>query len=110
MRIAAYCAGYEPEAGGGYTFETEVLEALLRVAGAKPGPDFVLLCPEANAEALSAHVAGSGVGVRPVRTGFAERLLQPFLRDSAFVRAHWRKPSAIDSSLERLPCVPPVME
>ncbi len=96
MRIAAYCAGYEPEAGGGYTFETEVLEALLKVARNKPGLDFVLLCPEANAQALAARVAGSGVSVRAVRTGVTERLLQPFLRESAMVRAHWRRPSAID--------------
>ena len=96
MRIAAYCAGYEPEAGGGYTFESEVLEALLQVAGTKPGMDFVLLCPEANAKALGTHVAGSGLAVRAVTAGFADRLLQPFLRESAFVRAHWRRPSAID--------------
>ncbi len=96
MRIAAYCAGYEPTAGGGYTFETEVLEALLKVGGGKSGIEFVLLCPEANAQALSTHVAGSGPRVQPVRTGFAERRLQPFLRESAIVRAHWRRPSAID--------------
>jgi len=96
MRVAAYCAGYEPEAGGGYTFETEVLEALLKVAGGKPGIEFVLLCPEANAQALGTRVTGSGLTVQPVRTGFAERRLQPFLRESAFVRAHWRRPGAID--------------
>jgi glycosyltransferase involved in cell wall biosynthesis len=96
MRIAAYCAGYEPEAGGGYTFESEVLEALLLVAGGKSGMDFVLLCPEANAKALGAHVAGSALAVRAVPASFADRFLQPFLRESAFVRAHWRRPSAID--------------
>ena len=64
MRIAAYCAGYEPTAGGGYTFESEVLEALLQIAGKKPGVDFVLLCPEANAKALGEHwIAGAGLDV-----------------------------------------------
>ena len=39
-------------------------------AGGKPGIEFVLLCPEANAQALSTHVAGSGLTVQPVRTGY----------------------------------------
>jgi Glycosyl transferases group 1/Glycosyltransferase Family 4 len=93
MHVAAVVAGFDPQSGGGHTFEQEILEAL-RQAAASSAHRFTVLCPEASSAALAAELSGSlpVVGV-PRRTG---RLTAMAFREIASVRAHWRRQSDID--------------
>ena len=93
MHVAAVVAGFDPQSGGGHTFEQEILEAL-RQAAASSAHRFTVLCPEASSAALAAELSGSlpVVGV-PRRTG---RLTAMAFREIESVRAHWRRQSDID--------------
>ena len=94
MHVAAIVAGFDPQSGGGHTFEREILGAL-RPAAASSAHRFTVLCPEASAAALTKELSGSAlrvVGV-PRRTG---RLAAMALREIESVRAHWRRQSDID--------------
>lgn len=94
MHIAAVLAGFDPESGGGHTFEREILAALKRAAPSSPHT-FTLLCPPGAYDALVKDVAGTGLKVAsvPKRTG---RLAAMLLREFESVRAHWRRASDID--------------
>jgi glycosyltransferase involved in cell wall biosynthesis len=93
MHVAAVVAGFDPQSGGGHTFEQEILEAL-RQAAASSAHRFTVLCPEASSAALAAELSGSlpVVGV-PRRTG---RLTAMAFREIESIRAHWRRQSDID--------------
>jgi glycosyltransferase involved in cell wall biosynthesis len=99
MRIAAYVAGYEPEAGGGYTFESDVLEALIDVAAKQPSPGVCLICPARQAAVLSGRLRGTGIDVFAVKQGTLQRRLNTVLSESGFLRAHWRRRSALDRAV-----------
>jgi glycosyltransferase involved in cell wall biosynthesis len=99
MRIAAYISGYQPEAGGGYTFETDILDALLDIA-AQSTLDLVLLCPAPHAGALAQRLTGTGIAVHPVRFGLRDRLVELLLREFAFVRAHGKFRSPVDRAAD----------
>jgi glycosyltransferase involved in cell wall biosynthesis len=94
MHVAAIVAGFDPQSGGGHTFEREILEALQRAA-ASSAHRFTVLCPEASAAALAKELSGSALGVVavPRHTG---RLAAMALREIESVRAHWRRQSDID--------------
>jgi glycosyltransferase involved in cell wall biosynthesis len=94
MHVAAVVAGFDPQSGGGHTFEREILEALLDAA-ASSAHRFTVLCPKASAAALSKELSGTALRVVavPRRTG---RLAAMALREMESVRAHWRRPSDID--------------
>jgi glycosyltransferase involved in cell wall biosynthesis len=94
MHVAAVVAGFDPHAGGGYTFEREILSALQTAAGAS-AHQFTVLCPETSAAALAKELSGSALRVAavPRRTG---RLATMALREIESVRAHWRRPSDLD--------------
>jgi len=94
MHIAAVVAGFDPQSGGGHTFEREILEALHQAA-ALSAHRFTVLCPEASAAALTRELSGSGLRVVavPRRTG---RLAAMAFREVESVRAHWRRKSDID--------------
>lgn len=96
MRIGAYVSGYRPEAGGGYTFETDILDALIAVVAQSLPLEFVLLCPVGQAEALASRVTDTGVTVHPIRSTLPDRLVEMLFRESAFVRAHIRWESPLD--------------
>lgn len=94
MHIAAVVAGFDPQSGGGFTFEREILEALRQAAGSS-SHRFTILCPESSVAALERELSGSPLGVAavPRRTG---RLAAMAFREIETVRAHWRRPSDID--------------
>jgi glycosyltransferase involved in cell wall biosynthesis len=94
MHVAAVVAGFDPQSGGGYTFEREILEALQQAA-ASSTHQFTVLCPESSAAALASELSSSAlrvVGV-PRRTG---RLAAMAFREIESVRAHWRRRSDLD--------------
>jgi glycosyltransferase involved in cell wall biosynthesis len=94
MHVAAVVAGFDPQSGGGHTFEREILEALHQAA-ASSAHRFTVLCPEASAAALTRELSGSALRVAavPRRTG---RLAAMAFREVESVRAHWRRKSDID--------------
>src|SRR3954454_18040087 len=94
MHVAAVVAGFDPQSGGGHTFESEILEALADAA-ASSAHRFTVLCPELSAAALSKELSATALRVVavPRRTG---RLAAMALREMESVRAHWRRPSDID--------------
>jgi glycosyltransferase involved in cell wall biosynthesis len=94
MHVAAVVAGFDPQSGGGHTFEREILGALHHAA-ASSAHRFTVLCPEASAAALTKELAGSDLPVVavPRRTG---RLAAMVLREIESVRAHWGRQSDID--------------
>lgn len=94
MHVAAVVAGFDPQSGGGHTFEREILDALRQAAPAS-AHRFSVLCPEPSAAALAQELSGAGLQVRPVprRTG---RLARMAFREIESVRAHWRRASDID--------------
>ena len=94
MHVAAVVAGFDPQSGGGHTFEREILAAL-RHAAASSAHRFTVLCPEPSAATLERELSGSPLHVAavPRRTG---RLAAAALREIEFLRAHWRRPSDID--------------
>jgi glycosyltransferase involved in cell wall biosynthesis len=94
MHVAAVVAGFDPQSGGGHTFEREILGALHQAA-AFSVHRFTVLCPEAAAAALTQELSGSALRVAavPRHTG---RLAAMALREIESVRAHWRRQSDID--------------
>lgn len=100
MHVAAVVAGFDPQSGGGYTFEREILGAL-KAAAASSSHRFTVLCSPAAKPALSDTFAGTGIGVEAVpRT--SGRIGRMLFRELEVVRAHWRKPSGIDRIASRL--------
>lgn len=95
MRVGAFVAGYTPESGGGHTFETDILEGLL-ASTRETSHRFCLLTASAAVKPLRRRLAGSGMEVFPVSSGVLDNWLTPLLRDSSFLRAHWRRPSPLD--------------
>ena len=100
MHVAAVVAGFDPQSGGGYTFEREILESLHQAA-ASSSHRFTVLCPEPSVAALERELSGSAMRVAavPRRTG---RLISMAFREIESVRAHWRRPSDIDRVASRL--------
>lgn len=94
MHIAAVVAGFDPQSGGGHTFESEVLGAL-RLAAASSPHRFTVLCPAPSAPALERELSGSPLRVAavPRQTG---RLAAAAFREIEAIRAHWHRPSDID--------------
>lgn len=94
MHVAAIVAGFDPQSGGGYTFEQEILEALKKAAGSS-AHRFTVLCPAGSEAALSKAMLGSALKVAaiPNRSG---RIASMAFREIESVRAHWRRPSDID--------------
>ncbi len=94
MHVGAVVAGFDPQSGGGYTFEREILAAL-STRTLSSSHRFTILCPPSSEQALRAATAGTGLDVTPVARG-GNRVGAMLLREIEAVRAHWRHPSAID--------------
>jgi glycosyltransferase involved in cell wall biosynthesis len=94
MHVGVVITGFEPESGGGFTFENEILTALAALAKSAKHR-FTLLCPPAALSHLENFLAGSGIAVAaaPRATG---RLLAAALRELETFRIHWRRPSDLD--------------
>lgn len=98
MRVGVYIAGYEPEAGGGYTFERDILEALLD-HHQESNHSFVILCPSRSSATVQCDVRSAGLTVVQVSesTGLM-RVISAAGREVSFLRAHWRRSSRLDRS------------
>lgn len=94
MHVAAVVSGFDPQSGGGFTFEQEILTALCGAASAS-SHRFTVLCPEPVAAALARELPRGTLPVAgvPRHTG---RLTAMAFREIESVRAHWRRPSDID--------------
>ncbi len=100
MHVAAVVAGFEPQSGGGHTFESEILGAL-KAAAASSSHRFTVLCSPDAKPALSDMLKGSGIGVESVPCA-SGRLSKMLFRELEVVRAHWRRPSDIDKVASRM--------
>src|SRR5262245_18556838 len=95
MRVGIYIGSERPEAGGGYTFEHDVLEGVVG-AGASTPHRFSVLCAPPAVSPLREGLAGTGIDVHPVAYGLVDRALARVLRYSAFARCNWRRSSPLD--------------
>jgi glycosyltransferase involved in cell wall biosynthesis len=100
MHVAAVVAGFEPQSGGGHTFECEILGAL-KAAAASSSHRFTVLCAPASKPALSEMLMGSGIGVEYVPR-VSGRLSRMMFRELEVVRARWRRPSDLDRVASKL--------
>ena len=94
MHVAAVVTGFEAQAGGGHTFENEILGAL-KAAAASSQHRFTVLCRPDSKLALSEMLAGSGIAVETVPRA-SGRIATMIYREIEAARAHWRRPSDID--------------
>lgn len=94
MHVGAVVAGFDPQSGGGYTFEREILGALIAQATTS-SHRFTILCPPNAGSYLRQAVAGTRIDVAPVAKR-GNRIGTMLLRELEVVRAHWRRPSALD--------------
>ena len=94
MHIGAVVAGFDPQSGGGFTFEREILGALISQA-ATSTHRFTILCQRDAESQLRQAVAGTGIQVAIVLKR-GNRIGNMLLRELEVVRAHWRWPSALD--------------
>ena len=96
MKVGVYIAGYAPEAGGGYTFERDILMGLLD-HHKESSHSFVILCPSGLSATVQSDVHSTGLSVVsvPESTGLM-RMASAAGRELQFLRAHWRRPSRLD--------------
>ena len=95
MRIGAVLNGYAPESGGGFTFEEDILQAVISLHDSTPH-HITLIVPEAYASALSDH-AGTKIPVVSFPAGNRlQRAAESLVRDSMFFRRHLRVSSRLD--------------
>ena len=99
MRVGVYIPAYPPEAGGGYTFERDVLEALLRHSG-ECGHKFTIFSPDSPPDLIQA-LAGSDQ-VRFCNIGSELSLVQKlFRRATKLINYQGRYLSHLNSALEK---------
>lgn len=98
MKVGVYLTGYEPQSGGGYTFESDLLdELLLQANGASQ--QFCLLVPEAHATPKFLESIPSGIEVVKIRAKrFLGRLLTLLESESSIFRAHRKSLSPLDGA------------
>ncbi len=94
MHVGAVLAGFDPQSGGGFTYEDELLKALVANAH-ETRHKFTVFSSSGVSKALEREVAGSPVGLVevPVRR---QRLVSMLLREFEIARAHWRWQSELD--------------
>lgn len=102
MHVGVFYSGHAPEAGGGYSFEAEVLRSLMEsMDGAKH--QFSIICPRRPSAAWANAIAASGMRVAQVpRPGVVGRVRDSLLRDSSLFRSKWRRPSQLDGVVRKL--------
>lgn len=101
MRVAIYVSGNSADVGGGYTFESDVLDGFLN-SRAQTHHTFGFVCPPSSTEILSDRLRGTGLPVKSVSIGWVERLMRPLLNGVPLIRARWRHPSALDVAAHAL--------
>jgi glycosyltransferase involved in cell wall biosynthesis len=95
MRIGAVLTGYAPESGGGFTFEDDILQAVISLHDCTPH-HITLIVPQAGASALSDYV-GTKIPVASLPAGNRlQRTAESLVRESMFFRRHLRVSSRLD--------------
>lgn len=96
MRVGVFFGGHAPEAGGGYSFEKEVLLALVESLG-EASHQFTLIWPHRPSDEVAQTAARRGMQVACLpQPAFISRAVETLLRDSALFRSKWRWPSRLD--------------
>lgn len=102
MHVGVYAAGMPPESGGGYTFQDDILQALLARAG-DSRHDYTILCDTPDlrrhfeARALPARVRSADLGPA---TGLDTAARAASLA-APFSRRLWRRAGRLQRALER---------
>lgn len=99
MRVAIYASGISADVGGGYTFEGDVFDGFLN-SRTQSRHSFSVVCPDASVDAMSQHLAGTGIPVYAVGSGWRERLMRPLLNGMPLVRTRWRGTSPLDAAAD----------
>jgi len=93
MKVGVYLDDYVPHDGGGYTFQTEVFTALIKLAGESRHQFVVISVPNKEIEA---RLKGTNLQWQPYpHAGLAEKTSAWFARNWPGWRRHWK------SSFER---------
>jgi glycosyltransferase involved in cell wall biosynthesis len=99
MKVGVFLDEYIPEDGGGYTFQAEVLYALLRLAG-ESGHDFVLV--SSQTKELAEQIAGSPVELLSFNgPGFFEKIAAFLTRNWPNLHNRLRWESSLEKRLRR---------
>lgn len=96
MRVGVFYSGHAPDAGGGYSFETEILHSLIE-AVRRTNHHFTVICPDGADANVVRVIADSGMALaRFPKPGRVERIAESLLRGSALLRSKWPRPSRLD--------------
>ena len=98
MNVGVVASGHLPDAGGGFTFENELLLHLVRRTGSSRHR-FTLVCEESSAQRISRVIGNTttNLGLISYKSpNIFQRATSKFQRESAIFRAMWRKPSQLD--------------
>lgn len=98
MNVGIFYSGPVPDAGGAYTFESDILEGFLRIRRESPN-QFMLLCFPEVAAGLRNTVRGA-IAVHAIRAGWARRRIVSLLHTSDSLRARLPLRSWLDSAAD----------
>jgi len=97
MKIGVYLTGYEPQSGGGYTFESDLFAELLLHVNSVGSERFCLIVPEENVTPKFLELLPPSLQVVKVRTKrFMGRFLALLASECSFYRAHSKSLSPLD--------------
>jgi glycosyltransferase involved in cell wall biosynthesis len=99
MKIAVYVSGYQPETGGGYTFENDIFEALLRRRG-NFRHGFAVLSQPAAQEALARRIHDTSITVHAVSRSRLQWIFETATRALAQRHRFGRRPTALDRAMK----------
>ncbi len=100
MKIAVYMSGYQPETGGGHTFEREVFEALLRRHN-EYRHTFSVLSRSSSEAALHQRLDGLPISNHTVSVTAAEWLFQGVTRGMAQRHRFGSRASGLDRAMKQ---------
>ena len=96
MKIGIYLSCYEPTSGGGYTFESDLLEVSLEKIS-QQAHEFCILVPEKYFSQSLLKEFPVGIEVIKIKSySFLARLFNVLELESSIFRAHWGRTSEID--------------
>lgn len=99
MRIAVVLSSPSADIGGGYTFETDLVQALFAIHR-ESAHKFAIVCEPSAADALRTLASGTGVPVHPIKASRFRRKIASLLALSALARARWKGRTPIDEAAD----------
>jgi glycosyltransferase involved in cell wall biosynthesis len=91
MKVGVYLGAQQPDAGGGYTFQADLLSAFIEIA-AESRHQFVVLVAPQYADLTRSRFSAANVEVAALPApGFLDRVQSALQRDFAAVRQRWRR-------------------